>query len=93
MDIDKYKALYVKPIVDYKRKVTDPFGDFEFYLRISKCYTLSGLVWRVEVPNYTGHDKNLWRLLERSFQYVHDKGMRYCRLEDTLISKGIWRNL
>ena len=93
MKIDTHKALYVKPIVDYERNVSDPFGDFKFYLKISKCYTLSGRIWRVEVPNWCSHDRDLWRLLGEAFQYVHDNGMRYCRLEDTLMRKGIWQKL
>lgn len=91
--IDKHKALYVKIILDYEKDVSDIFGDFKFYLRISKCYTLAGRIWRIEVPNMTDHDKNLWRLLARNFQYIHDKGCKYDRLESELMRKEIWRTL
>ena len=91
--IDRYKARYVKTILNYEKDASDIFGDFKFYLRISKCYTLVGRVWRIEVPNRIDHDKDLWRLLARSFQYIHDKGCRYDRLESELIRKGIWRTL
>ena len=93
MKIDRYKALYVRTILDYEKDVADIFGEFKFYLRISKCYTLAGVVWRLEVPNRCDHDKNLWQLLSRSFQYIHDKGCRYDRLESELMRKGIWKML
>jgi hypothetical protein len=76
--------FYVKTKLNYSKKCNDIFGDFEFYLRISKCYTLKGMRWRIEVPNYTGHDTNLYRLLSRTFQYIHDKGCRYMRLEENI---------
>lgn len=93
MKIDRYKALFVKNVINYEKDVSDLFGDFKFYLKISKCYTLSGRIWRVEVPNLIDHDKDLWRLLSRVFQYVHDKGCKYDRLESELMRKGIWKSL
>jgi|GEM_PF-5268025 len=89
----KDKALRVKVILDYERNVSDAFGDFKFYLKISKVYTLLGVVYRLEVPNRFDHDKSLWQLLARGFQYIHDKGCRYTRLEDELVTLGIWRRL
>lgn len=93
LKIDKHKALKVVTVLDYKKDVSDIFGDFQFYLKISKCYTLSGMVWRLEVPNYLTHNKNLWTLLSEGFQYVHDKGCRYDRLMDELYKYGLFNEL
>lgn len=87
------KILFRKTILNYHERVSDNFGDFEFYLKIEKVYSIKGRFWRIVVPNYFDTDKNLWRLLSRVSLYIHDHGMRYERLEDKLRQKSIWRSL
>lgn len=86
--------FYVKTKLNYIKDCKDIFGDFQFYLKISKCYTLKGMRWRIEVPNRTDHDSDLYKLLSRTFQYIHDKGCRYTRLEDGIDNiDNLWNML
>lgn len=99
MKIDIHKALFTKVLYEYDTNVCDQWGTdeekykFQFYFRLSKIYTLAGVVYRAEVPNLCDHDKDLYFLLGRVFLYVHDCGMRYERLKSVLMQKGIWRTL
>ena len=99
MMIDIRRALITKVLYESNSIKYDSYGTdedkykFSFYIRISKCYTLRGVIYRVEVPNYTDHDKSIYRLIDRVINYIHDNGMRYVRLEEKLRSKDMWKHL
>lgn len=66
---------------------------FEYDITISKCYTLSGVVWEIKMPNCTDHDGNLYRLIARSIEYAAIDFPQYFRLVDELQRKGFWKQL
>lgn len=97
--IRKDKILYRKIV--YSRHFThyDDFGDssdkhkFEYDIIISKCYTLSGIVWEIKMPNCVDHDKNLYRLIVRIIEYVASTSPQYFRLMDELRKKDLLNKL
>lgn len=96
MKIDKTRRLYEKTMIERHVICHDDFGhgnEFEFYFKISKVYTLSGIYYRTEIPNFFTYDKNMTEAIWRVIKELHDCGMRYERLRDMLIRKDIWRKL
>lgn len=99
LKVDLDKEIFHKTIYEMEVEKWDEYGTdeekykFGFYFRLSKVYTLKGVVYRVEVPNRTAHDKNLGRLMAETMLYIHDNGMRYERLKQVLESKDLWRGL
>lgn len=99
LKIRKDKILYRKIV--YSRHFThyDDFGNssdkhkFEYDIIISKCYTLSGIAWEIEMPNCVDHDKNLYRLIARSIEYAASKFPQYFRLMDELRKKDLLNKL
>lgn len=91
--IDVRKVVYREELCNFEKDVTDQFGNFGFYFRLYKCFTLSGIVYQVQVPNYTANDKNLYKLVFDTLFYIHEKGMRYDRLKEKLYSLKIWNTL
>lgn len=98
--IDINRELWHKVLFEQKCECVDEFGSsedkrrkFKFYFKLSKVYTLSGVVYRFEVPNCTYHDKNLSRGIWEILKYIHNDGTRYYRLKEELIRKGIMRTL
>ena len=75
--IDKHKELFHKVIFEERYICQDEFGwpddenrKFEFYFKVSKVFTLSGIVWRVQVPDFTIHDKNKFTAIWRAIKQV-----------------------
>lgn len=98
--IDKYKELFHKVIFERRYTCQDEFGwpddekrKFEFYFRVSKVFTLSGIVWRVDVPDFTTHDIDKFTAIWRAIKHVHEDGPRYYRLKEELYRKGIMKQL
>lgn len=98
--LDIHRELWHKVLFEQKCECIDEFGSsedekgkFGFYFKLSKVYTLSGVVYRFEVPNYTYHDKNLTKGMWEMLKYIHDDGMRYYRLKEELTRKGIMKTL
>lgn len=98
--IDVHKEIFHKVIFDHRYTCQDEFGwtddekrKFEFYFRVSKVFTLSGIVWRVEVPDFTTHDKDEFTAIWRAVKHIHEDGPRYYRLKEELYRKGIMRQL
>lgn len=93
-----YERLFEKKIWDFKKDCYDQWKssetpDFEFYFKVSKVWTLSGVYYRVEVPDMFTSDKNLLRAISRAIVHIHDNGARYYRLVETLQDEGLWRKL
>ena len=93
--IDKHKELFHKVIFEERYICQDEFGwpddenrKFEFYFKVSKVFTLSGIVWRVQVPDFTIHDKNKFTAIWRAIKQVQEDGPRYYRLKEELYKKG-----
>ena len=99
MRIDKRKVLYkkikyTKHYVHYDDfSIGDDKNKFEYDITISKCYTLSGIVWRIDMPNCTDYDSNLYRLIARSIEYAANNFPQYFRLVDELYNKGLTKKL
>lgn len=100
MRIDKHKALFSKVIFERKYTCQDEFGlsddekrKFEFYFRVSKVFTLAGIVYRVEVPDLVEHDKDKFSAIWRAIKHINEDGPRYYRLKDELYRKGFMRQL
>lgn len=99
MKINKNKILH--KTVKYSRTFThyddfsiaDEKNKFEYTIVISKCYTLAGVVWEIEMPNCTDYDKNLYSLIVRSIEYAANKFPQYFRLVDELYNKGLTNKL
>ena len=98
--IDKHKELFHKVIFERKYTCHDEFGwpddkrhEFEFYFKVSRVFTLSGIVYRVEVPDFIAHDKDKFTAVWRAIKHVHEDGPRYYRLKDELYRKGIMKQL
>lgn len=100
MKIDRYKELFHRVIFEQRCICRDEFGwpddkrrEFEFYFKVSRVFTLSGIVYRVEVPDFTAHDKDKFTAVWRAIKHVHEDGPRYYRLKEELYRKGIMRQL
>ena len=98
--IDKHKELFHKVIFEERYICQDEFGwpydekrKFEFYFKVSKVFTLSGIVWRVQVPDFTIHDKNKFTAIWRAIKQVQEDGPRYYRLKEELYKKGYMNKL
>lgn len=97
--IRKDKIFYRKIVYARHYEHYDYFGDaeekhkFEYDIVISKCYTLSGTVWEIKMPNCTDHDENLYRLIARSIEYAAIYFPQYFRLVEELQKKGFWKQL
>ena len=97
--IRKDKVLYRKIVYAKHCEHYDDFGDssdihkFEYDITISKCYTLSGMVWEIKMPNCTDHDKNLYRLIVRSIEYAASEFPQRFRLVDELYKKELFKKL
>lgn len=98
--IDIHKELFHKTIFERKYVCQDEFGSyddekrkFEFYFKVSKVFTLSGIVYRVEVPDLTVHDKDKFFAIWIAIKHVNEDGPRYYRLKDELYRIGIMRKL
>ena len=98
--IDKHKELFHKVIFEERYICQDEFGwpddenrKFEFYFKVSKVFTLSGIVWRVQVPDFTIHDKNKFTAIWRAIKQVQEDGPRYYRLKEDLYKKGYMNKL
>ena len=82
-EINYYYALYL----------LKNSSNFEYDIVIAKCYTLSGIVWEIKMPNYIDHDKNLYRLVVRSIEYAASEFPQRFRLVDELYKKDLFRKL
>lgn len=98
--IDKHKELFHKVIFEERYICQDEFGwpddenrKFEFYFKVSKVFTLSGIVWRVQAPDFTIHDKNKFTAIWRAIKQVQEDGPRYYRLKEELYKKGYMNKL
>lgn len=97
--IRKNEVLYRKIIYARHCEHYDDFGDssdkhkFEYDIVIAKCYTLSGIVWEIKMPNCIDHDKNLYRLVVRSIEYAASEFPQRFRLVDELYKKDLFRKL
>lgn len=97
--IRKDEIFYRKIVYARHYKHYDDFGcaeekyKFEYDIVISKCYTLSGMVWEIKMPNRTDHDENLYRLITRSIEYAAIDFPQYFRLVEELQRKGFWKQL
>ena len=98
--IDKHKELFHKVIFEERYICQDEFGwpddenrKFEFYFKVSKVFTLSGIVWRVQVPDFTIHDKNKFTAIWRAIKQAQEDGPRYYRLKEELYKKGYMNKL
>ena len=96
---NKDRVLYRKNVYSNHFVHYDDFGSddekykFEYDITIAKCYTLSGRVWEIEMPNCVDHDKNLYRLIIRSLEYAASNFPQYFRLLDELYRKGLFKKL
>lgn len=101
MIIDKHRILYRKEVYSDLFIHTDEFGSitqndkhkFSYKITISKCWTLSGVVWGIDMPNRVDYDKNLYRLIVRSIEYAATEFPSYFRLKEELYRKGFWKQL
>lgn len=98
--IYKHKELLHKVLCEWRYTCQDEFGwpddkrhEFEFYFKVSRVFTLSGIVYRVEVPDFTAHDKDKFTAVWRAIKHVHEDGPRYYRLKEELYRKGIMKQL
>lgn len=97
--IKKYEVLYRKIVYSKHYTHYDDFGSsdenhrFEYDITISKCYTLSGVIWEIKMPNCVDHDKNLYRLIARSIEYAASEFPQRFRLVDELYKKDLFRML
>lgn len=95
----KDEVLYRKTVYTEHFEHYDDFGDssdkhkFEYDIVIAKCYTLSDMVWEIRMPNYTDHDKNLYRLIVRSIEYAASEFPQRFRLVDELYKKELFKKL
>lgn len=92
------ERLFEKKIWDFEKDCYDQWKssetpDFKFYFKIFKVWTLSGIYYRVEIPNMYTYDKNLFIAINRAIVSVHDNGAKYYRLVETLRNKGLWKSL
>lgn len=100
MKIDSCKELFHKVLFERKYVCQDEFGwpddekrKFEFYFKVSKVFTISGIFYRVEVPNLTVHDKDKFFAIWNAIKHINEDGPRYYRLKEELYRKGIMRQL
>lgn len=98
--VDIHKEIFHKVIFYKKYICQDEFGwpddekhKFEFYFKISKVFTLSGIVYRVQVPDLTVHDKNMFLAIWEAIKNINDDGPRYYRLKEELYRKGFIKHL
>lgn len=99
-NVYKQKALYTKTVYSkhfvHYDEFSSSFDDrykFEYDITILKCYTLSGVIWRIEMPNCFDHDKNLYRLIVRGIEYAATEFPQYFRLRDKLLAKDLFNKL
>ncbi len=88
------KRLYKEHFAHYDNfGVQDEKHKFEYDIKLFKCYTLSGKVYQIQMPNCTMNDKNIGRLMANAIEYAASEFPQSFRLKDELIRKGIWRTL
>lgn len=89
------KVLYKEHFTHYDNfgSADDPKRKFEYDITLYRCYTLSGRVYQIQMPNCTMNDKNIGRLMANAIEYAAAEFPQSFRLKDELIRKDIWRTL
>lgn len=98
----KEKTLYREEVFYAEHDIMDEYPSkdgvyqhYTFYIDIYKLYTLTGVYYKVNVPNYTTFGyKNVYEAIFDAMSYLENHNSpAYFRLKDHLISKDIWRKI
>ena len=100
-NIDVHVVLHQKCLYEYHEHCSDEFytdsdntnSGFEYFLKIHKIWTLSGIYYRVEIPDMFVHDKNLFFAINECMKEMCNDSPRYYRLKEKLLANGMWKKL
>lgn len=94
------KEIFKRVLFEQEYECCDEFGSsqdkkrrFKFFFRVSRIFTLGGIVYRVEIPDLVTHDKIMLRAIWRAVKEIQDDGPRYYRLKEELYRKGFMKQL
>lgn len=100
---NKRDKIWKKQIHHSHIVVTDGWGvssdekyNYSVDTYLYKCFSFKNGFWyQVIAPNFVSNDKTIDGVLKYLFIYLYREGGTCCyqRLEDELMSKGLWRKL
>ena len=87
------RIFYKKEIFNYEKNCTDEFGEYKFYFKIYRCFSLKGISYLIKTVNFSCNQKKFSDALKLTLEYLEKETPRYYRLKSKAISEGLANKL
>lgn len=87
------KILYKKEIYNFEKDCTDEFGEYHWYFRIYRCFSISGVSYSIETSDMFTNQKKLKNCMDTVLKHLEKDNPRYYRLKEKVIGKGLHNKL
>lgn len=95
MKICRDKAILRIKVFEHRYPFQDEWSsdgiNFFYPVKIELGFTLRGIKWHVDIPNYSTWDKNLFRAVADAIDYSEKKGIAYDRLSSKARKMSFWK--
>ena len=87
------RIFYKKEIFNYEKNCIDEFGEYKFYFKIYRCFSLKGISYLIKTVNFSCNRKKISDALKQTLNYLEEHSPRYDRLKEKIIMKGLSKKL
>ena len=87
------RILFKKKMYGFEKDCGDEFGEYHWYFRVYKCFSIQGISYSIETSDMFTNQKKLKDCLDTAIEHLERKNPRYYRLKENVIGKGLHNTL